>query len=102
MSEISDVILETMSKTFSIEIEDLKEKTNKRPYPYLRSIYYFLMIKNTTLTLNTIGEKMYRTRPSVSLSLKSFDLHIKTNDEFLDIFNQINNNLPNNLKIYKL
>jgi chromosomal replication initiation ATPase DnaA len=100
MSEISDVILETMSKTFSIEIEDLKEKTNKRPYPELRRIYYYIMSVNTNISLGEIGKPFGQTYANVSISLRKFRLDIRVNDDFKELFNEVNNNLPNQYKVY--
>jgi chromosomal replication initiation ATPase DnaA len=100
MTNISNEIIKTISNCFSIPADALFNESTKRPYPELRRIYYYIMSVNTNLSLGEIGKPFGQTYANVSISLRKFRLDIRVNDDFKELFNEVNNNLPNQYKVY--
>jgi chromosomal replication initiation ATPase DnaA len=100
MENVSQEIIKTISKCFSVPQDILLTETLKKPFPELRRIYYYLMTVNTNLSLQEIGNTLNQTHATVSISVRKFKLEIRINNEFKELFDIVNQNLPQHLKVY--
>lgn len=93
-------VLEAISKAFNIPENEILRNTKEKPYPELKRIYYYLLSVNSNLSLEDIASTTAQTRANVSAAIKRFNMDIRINDDFKEIFLQVNEYLPDNYKVY--